>query len=626
MCGICGYASTHAPLPPHVIRDMAGKIYHRGPDSDGFFETDHVALGFRRLSIIDLSTGDQPIGNEDGSVQIVFNGEIYNFQEVRDRLIAAGHRFHTKSDTETIVHAYEEYGVECVKHLRGMFAFAIWDQKTRKLFIGRDRVGKKPLYYYHAPGLLVFGSELKALIEHPAVPRELNLSAVDSYLALKYVPAPLSIFKDVNKLPPGHWLLYDQTADQVTVSPYWSLSYTPKSSLAFEDAAAELRRLLSDAVRLRMISDVPLGALLSGGVDSSLVVGLMASHSSQPIKTYSIGFEEDGFNELPYAREVAQKFATDHHEFVVRAEAVDVFSDLVYYMDEPMADVSAVPSYYVAKLARQHVTVVLNGDGGDETFAGYNSYRAVLQYQRYKALPAWLRRGMVEPALALAPGGETGSSTLARMRRLIQQSQRPLADQFLRWMTMIDSDRLAALRVHDAIAPSLITNREAGIGALDWMLHHDVHNYLPGDLLVKMDRMTMANSLEARSPLLDHEVMEFVAHLPEDYKFKDGVTKRILKHACADLLPESVTTRRKHGFGVPINAWLRQGALRTAAADLIFGASARERGLFNLEAVQRLWDEHQAGSANHGDRLWALAMLERWQQHFLQSAPVVKGA
>ena len=625
MCGICGYASTKSPLAPAIIRRMADALQHRGPDSDGFLEEANIVLGFRRLSIIDLSTGDQPISNENGSINVIFNGEIYNFQEVRDRLLAAGHNFRTKSDTETIVHAYEEYGVECVQYFRGMFAFALWDQNQRRLFIARDRLGKKPLYYHHQPNCFVFGSELKSLLQHPAVPHELNLDAVASYLGLKYIQAPLSILQHVHKLPPGCWLLYDQDADQVTVQPYWKLTYTPKTSISFEDASHELRRLLSEAVRLRMISDVPLGALLSGGVDSSVVVGLMAESSTQPIKTFSIGFEEEQFNELPYAREVAQRFSTDHHEMIVRADAANVMQELVWYMDEPMADVSAIPSFYVAKMARQHVTVVLNGDGGDETFAGYKSYKAILTYTSYGALPVWMRRGVIEPLLALAPGNAKGNHPLPRMRRLVTQSQQPLDAQFLRWITLFEPAQRATLLNHQTTSTiPMYTSGEASIGSLDWMMYHDIKNYLPGDLLVKMDRMTMANSLEARSPLLDHEVMQFVAQLPESYKLNNGVTKRILKDACQDLLPKSIVSRSKQGFGVPIDNWLRQKGLREVATDLLFSESIRQQGLFNQSELRRLWDEHQQGRSNFGHHLWALMMLELWQQQYLK-APASTG-
>ncbi len=629
MCGICGLIDLRAGMNSDVVegvRKMAGALVHRGPDDDGFFHRDRVALGFRRLSIIDLDTGSQPISNETGTIQVVFNGEIYNFLELRHALEAKGHIFRTRTDTETIVHAYEEYGESCVEHFFGMFAIALWDDGRRRLFLARDRLGKKPLYYFHKERRFAFASELKALLQSPHVPRNIDPAAIEQYLAWGYIPAPGSMLRDIYKLSPGHWLTFDIEKQCLRVQSYWSPNYLPKSRIGIKDAAVELRRLLSAAVRRRLVSDVPLGALLSGGVDSSIVVGLMAEHSPQPVKTFSIGFEEDEFNELPYARRIAQQLGTDHHEMVVRPQAAEILPELVWYLDEPMADDSALPSYYVSKMAREHVTVVLNGDGGDEVFAGYNSYKAVMAYRRYRSLPVWVRRGLIETMLRALPAGHNGKHLLARARRLVTQSAQPLENQFLRWMTLYDEQLRRSFYTCE-FSKQLMRisrfpescHRDPGLGPLDWMLRHDTLNYLPGDLLVKMDRMTMAHSLEARSPLLDHEVVQYAAQLPECYKYRGITSKRILKIACQDILPTGIASRPKHGFSVPVDRWLRRD-LKSTAADILFSRSFRERGQFDTKQVSHLWEQHQSGKEVHGDRLWALLVLELWQRQFLDRA------
>jgi asparagine synthase (glutamine-hydrolysing) len=633
MCGICGLIDVRGGMNSDLLEDvrkMAGVLVHRGPDDDGFFHNHRVALGFRRLSIIDLDTGSQPISNETGAIQVVFNGEIYNFLQLRHTLEARGHIFRTRSDTETIVHAYEEYGESCVEHFHGMFAIALWDEARMRLFLARDRLGKKPIYYFHKQGLFAFASELKALLQSPHVPREIDPAAIEQYLASGYIPAPGSILREIYKLSPGHWLTFDSENQRLRVQSYWRPKYLPKSRIAFEDAAVELRRLLSTAVYQRLVSDVPLGALLSGGVDSSIVVGLMAQHSPKPIKTFSIGFEEEEFNELPYARRIAQQFGTDHHEMVVRPQAAEILPELVWYLDEPMADDSVLPSFYLSKMARQHVTVALNGDGGDEVFAGYNSYAAVLACRRYGSLPVWVRRGLIETTLRALPGDQNGTHFLSRARRLVAQSAQPLENQFLRWMTLYDEPIRRSFytpnfsqQLTDISRFPETSSCEAALGPLDWMLRHDTLNYLPGDLLVKMDRMTMAHSLEARSPFLDHEVVQYVAQLPESYKHRGMTRKRILKIACRDLLPKQIASRPKHGFSVPVDRWFR-GPLKTIAGDIIFSGSFRDRGQLSIKQVAHLWEQHQTGKKAHGDRLWALLVLELWQRQFLDRVSPAK--
>ena len=625
MCGICGKLVLRDSSPPvsrEQLESMAGVLYHRGPDSDGYYTNGSIGLGFRRLSIIDLFTGDQPMANEDESIWIIFNGEVYNFQELRPRLEAVGHRFRSRTDTETVIHAYEQYGVDCVQHLRGMFAFAIWD-KGRRLFLARDRLGKKPVYYYHGGDTFVFASELKALLQAPEVPREIDAQAVDEYLTWGYIPAPRAILKGVHKLPPAHWLTVEADTGRLHIERYWEPAYIPKLTLSLDEAAEQLRELLTEAVRLRLISDVPLGALLSGGVDSSIVVGLMAELSDQSVKTFSIGFEEQSHNELPYARQVAQRFSTDHHEFIVRPNAAEVLPRLVWYLDEPMADSSALPTYYVAQMARQYVKVVLNGDGGDEAFAGYNSYAAVLAYQRYGALPRWLREGVIEAALCMLPANQSFDHPLQRVCRLVAHSKLKLPQQFACWGTVFDAPSRQALLTPEFAAqvpasePLYVS--ENSLGTLDWMLRTDRLNYLPGDLLVKMDRMTMGHSLEARSPFLDHKVVESAARLPEEYKRRGRTAKFLLRHACADLLPPDVRRRPKQGFGVPIGRWFRR-ELRELAQEMLLGPQARQRGFFQVASIKSLLDNHQEGREEHSARLWSLLVLELWQRQFLDQA------
>ena len=630
MCGICGILSFDV-LPREsrqLVRRMSAELIHRGPDSAGSFADDRVALGFRRLNIIDLSTGDQPIPNEDETVWIVFNGEIYNFRSLRQKLEAAGHRFRTRTDTETIIHAYEEYELEFVQHLRGMFAFAIWDARRGRLVLARDRVGKKPLYYYQGADQLFFASELKALLQAPSVPRQIDLVALDEYLTYQYIPAPHTILQGVCKLPPGHLLVANTQTGRVDIQRYWQLNYQPKMHLSEAEAAEELRARLAEAVRLRLISDVPLGALLSGGVDSSIVVGLMAQTSDQPVKTFSIGFEQSSFNELPYARQVARRFGTDHHEFIVRPEAVAVVPEIVHYLDEPMADSSAIPTYYVAKMARQHVTVVLNGDGGDEVFAGYERYPTVLALLRLSRLPAWLLQGVLRPVLAAWPEHLDYKRIVARGRTLTEVSHLSLGEHFLRQETVFPRWLREELYTPDlarVIAASHPEGAESymldyfhspdDLGRLDQMLQADTHTYLPGDLLVKMDRMSMAHSLEARSPFLDQDIVQFAASLPEAYKRRGNAGKLVLKRACADLLPEDIQTRPKQGFGVPIGQWFRR-ELRELVCDALLDPRARGRGLFRIEAIRALLAEHQQGRHDHSSRLWALLVFELWQRQF----------
>jgi asparagine synthase (glutamine-hydrolysing) len=634
MCGIAGIVDLKGrPVERPLLERLCTRLAHRGPDDEGFHFDRNVALGQRRLSIIDLSSGRQPMSNEDGTVWVTFNGEIYNFLELRGELEVHGHRFATRSDTEVIVHAFEQYGTGCLERFRGMFAFAIWDQRRRLLFLARDRVGKKPLFYAQADSQFVFASELQALLQHPRVRRELDPAALDEYLTYGYIPAPRTAFRNVFKLPPAHFLTLELPEEAVgttdpKVDSYWRLEYTPKLDLDEDEAAEGLLEVLTEAVRQRLIADVPLGALLSGGVDSSVVVALMSRLSDRPVKTFSIGFDDKAFNELPYARLVARRYGTDHHELIVRARALDVLPTLVRHYGEPFADSSAIPSYYVAQLTRRHVTVALNGDGGDESFAGYERYLGSGLADRYQKIPRPVRVGMIEPLAALIPGALPRRNRLGQAKRFLQVAAQPAARRYLRWVSYFTPEQKqnlytpefrAQLGEHEGgswLLRQFDDVRREGCNHLDVLLATDVRSYLPYDLLVKMDIATMANSLEARSPFLDHKVMEFAARLPGRFKLRGGTLKYLLKKVARKLLPAQVLDRRKMGFGMPVGNWMR-GELRPLLDDLLLSSRALARGYFRPEAVQQLVKENANGPHDHSNQLWSLLWLELWHREFL---------
>ncbi len=627
MCGIAGFIdlwetgnSRSRESRAQILSKMCEVIRHRGPDDDGSLLEDGVALGMRRLSIIDLTGGHQPIAGEHRHATIVFNGEIYNYRELTPDLEARGHRFTTHSDTETIVHAYEEYGPSCVNELRGMFAFAIWDQRDRKLFVARDRAGKKPLYYsVTRGGTFVFGSELKSLLEHPDVEREINLEALNAYFSLGYVPDPLSIFRSVKKLPPGHYLTFAN--GEVSTRSYWDFDYTAQSSSRREENYLdELRSLIDDAVKVRLVSDVPLGAFLSGGIDSSTVVGMMAQHMDQPVKTFSIGFHEDSYNELKYARLTAEKFGTDHHEFFVTPEICDVVDELAWHFDEPFADSSAIPTYMVSKLAREHVTVVLSGDGGDELFAGYTRYLVEQGRRVFSMLPGPIRAGLMEPLSRRLPHGAWG-------RNFIHNVALDPIDRYLDSVSiftrlnkeeLLTEDFKRRQRPGDSTSDTFreLAARVKTGEDLDRLLYIDSKTYLPGDILTKVDRMSMAASLEARTPLLDHKLIDFVTRIPASLKLSGLETKHLFKRAVQDLVPAEILNRPKQGFGVPIQKWINQ-QLRQRIRDTLSDARTRQRGYVEPNYVDVLLDEHERGRRDHSMALWSLLMLELWHREFV---------
>ncbi len=627
MCGIAGYVDLNNDAlardeRAQVLERMCRVIRHRGPDDQGTLVTEGVALGMRRLAIIDLAGGHQPMSGEGGAVTVVFNGEIYNYRELQPALEKRGHVFRTSSDTETIVHAYEEKGAACLKDLRGMFAFAVWDARHRELFIARDRVGKKPLFYTLTPrGTLVFGSELKSLLEHPEVGREVDPEALDAYLAFGYVPDPLSIFGGVRKLPPGHHLTFKD--GRVHIERYWDFEYEIAEERREEEYIEELRALLDESVRLRLIADVPLGAFLSGGVDSSAVVALMARNSSRPVKTFSIGFREDTYDELQYARLTAKAFGTEHHEFIVTPEVCRVVDELAWHLDEPFADSSAIPTYAVSKLAREHVTVALSGDGGDELFAGYTRYAIERGRAGFARVPRLVREGLMRPLSRRLPHGAWGRNFLHNV------SLDPVSRYLDSISFMAGLDKLSLYtddfrsRLNGADAPAALFREHAARvrtgDPLDTLLYLDSKTYLPGDILTKVDRMSMAVSLEARVPLLDHKLIEFVTRIPASLKMRGVETKHIFKRAVRGLVPDEILDRPKQGFGLPIQKWINQ-ELRDYIRDILFSQRARERGYFKQSHIELLYAEHDRGRRDNTGHLWTLFMLELWHRTFADTA------
>lgn len=626
MCGIVGFVyKEKRPAEREILEKMNHAIFHRGPDEDGFFLKDNVALAMRRLAIIDLAGGQQPIFNSDHTKAIVFNGEIYNFQPLREDLEKRGHKFYTNSDTEVIIHLYDEYGKDCLQYLRGMFVFAIWDDIEKSLFIARDRVGKKPLLYSHQPnGALIFGSEFAALLEHPGISREVDYEAIDSYLTYLCVPAPKTAFKHIRKLEPGHWMLWKD--GEIKTERYWLPDFNTKISISPEEAESETLRLLRESVKMRMISEVPLGAFLSGGVDSSAVVALMAEVSEKPVKTFSIGFEEQDFSELKYAKKVAEHIGAEHHEFIVKPHALEILPTLVEHYGEPYADSSAIPTYYVSRETRKHVTVALNGDGGDESFAGYERYVAMNLAEKYHKIPRALRKGVIEKAVDLIPTSEIKRSRVRDGKRFIKAAGLQKVERYFRWMSSVQADSknklyspefkntISANNAMDTL--SVWFAKANGAGIVDTAMFVDQMTYLPNDLLVKVDIASMANSLEARSPLLDHKVIEFAASLPQHIKLKSTETKSLLKRIAAKLVPREVIYRKKMGFGVPVGVWFR-GEMKDFISDTLLSKRFAGRGMFDQAVVEKLVLEHTNSERDNVWQLWTLLMLELWFQKFI---------
>ncbi len=639
MCGIAGFAgSLRTDADRDVLRRMSSAVRHRGPDGEGFFLDDDVGLAMRRLAIIDVDGGNQPIFNEDRSICVVLNGEIYNFQDLRHDLEQRGHQFGTHSDTEAIVHLYEESGPACVEHLWGMFAFALWDSRGKTLLLARDRLGKKPLVYYPRPdGGLAFASEFRALFAHPRVPRAVHPGAIDDYLTYLYIPAPSTAYQDVYKLPPGHRLVW-QPGRQPVVEPYWRIRFGEKQRLSEDEALEQFGDLFRDAVRRRLISEVPLGAFLSGGMDSSSVVAEMATLSSAPVKTFSIGFGERDFDELRFARQVAERYGTEHHEMVVEPHALEILPELVRHYGEPYGDSSAVPTYYVSQMTRQHVTVALNGDGGDELLAGYERHWAAGVAARYDAIPGFVRHGLIRPLVPLLPEPRGRRAFLRRAKRFLLVAHLPPVDRYLHWLGAF-TDREKAAVYTPELRSQLGGNRpqrwlqqalaaEPGLHPVEQVQRADTLLYLPDDLLVKVDIASMASSLEARSPFLDHRLVELCASLPVSFKLQGRTSKWLLRRLMKDRLPAEILTRPKMGFGVPVGEWLR-GELRPLLQDTVLSERSFARGYFRPEAVRAIVDEHLSGRADRRYHVWGLLMLELWFRELVDApagAPLEEAA
>jgi len=627
MCGIVGIVDLKGRKQEReIIKSMADQIIHRGPDDEGFFVENGVALGARRLKIIDLETGHQPQCNEDGTIWITYNGEIYNFLELRKELEGKGHRFKTKSDTETIVHLYEEEGEEGLKKLRGMFAFGIWDGRKRRLLLARDRIGKKPLYYTIIDSTIVFSSEIKGILKFGKIDRELDLNALDLYLTLEYIPSPLSIFKGIKKLMPGHYLIFDEKG--VKEKSYWELEKVEVPT-DIDEIKERLRELIKESVKLRLISDVPLGAFLSGGIDSSSIVAMMHSLGTEPLMTFSIGFEEKSYNELKYARKIAELFKTQHHEFVLTPSALELIWELIKYLDEPMSDFSIFPTYLVSKMARKYVTVILSGDGGDELFGGYEHYLAekierILRKYFFKIPHA------IFPLLSrFLPPKDVKKGIINRIKRFSDGLFFPPELSHFRWMLYLDNQTKRRLyspdflskierdgEIHTREPFSSIFEKMKSLDCINRELFLDLKSYLVDDIMVKVDRMSMACSLETRAPLLDHKLVEFVFSLPGNLKVRGLTTKWIFKKSMEGILPKETIYRQKEGFSIPIKKWLRE-EFRELMEDYLSEKRIRDGGLFNYSEIKRMKEEHIKGIENHSHRLFALLLFEIWREKYL---------
>lgn len=627
MCGICGIIDTaKAPIDTARVTAMARAMAHRGPDDEGIYSAPGVCLGHRRLSIIDLSSaGHQPLSNEDKTIWAVLNGEIYNYKELREELQKKGHIFRSDSDTEVLVHLYEAQGKECVKSILGMYAFAIWDSKRQSLLLARDRIGKKPLLYSYRGGKLCFASEFKALLESNLVEKKISLQALDYYFTFGYIPAPLTIYANVFKLMPGHilWLVNQQ----IKTERYWQLDFTKKLNICEKEAKEEINRLLTEAVRARLYSDVPLGVFLSGGIDSSLVVGMMAKLCNHKIRTFSIGFDEAEYDELKYARSIARHFDTEHKEFIVRPKALDVLPALVEHYGEPYADPSCIPTYYLAQMSKQYVSVVLNGDGGDELFAGYDRYQAMLYSSFFDNIPLFLRKKIHQIAMSFIPETRAQQSGMRKIKRFFNAIGLPPHKRYMQWIGVFNDElkegayssdflKSAANNPSDALFKS--TLNDTSMHLIDRLLKLDTMTYLPDDLLVKVDIATMSHGLEARSPLLDHRLMEFVAALPVSFKLRGAAKKYILKKVAKQFIPWENIYRPKKGFGVPIGEWFR-GELKGILLDNVLDTHFLKIGYFNKKALQGIVTQHMSQKEDHSFQLWTLLMFSLWHRKFIGS-------
>lgn len=628
MCGICGiFNLNQQPVAPVEIEKMNNTMFHRGPDGGDVHTDNNIGLGHRRLSIIDLSTGDQPMSSSDGQITIVFNGEIYNFQKLKSALEQKGHIFKTQSDTEVIIYAYKEWGETFIHKLRGMFAIALWDKRNQTLFLARDRVGKKPLYYHYDGKRLVFASELKAILEHPGIPRDLDHNALDSYFSFGYVPSPRSIFKDIKKIRPGHMAICSKS--EFKEIEYWDLDMNGFDPGITEEAAAEqLVELFDESVRIRLVSDVPLGAFLSGGVDSSAVVASMAKlMDGSPVKTSAIGFSEKEFNELAFAKIVSDRYNTDHNEAIVNPDALDIIDRVVWHFDEPFADSSAIPTWYVSQITRQNVTVALSGDGGDETFAGYVQRYSMNRFEDNirKKIPFFIRNSLVKGLAGVYPRIDLLPRPL-RLKNFLTNLSLSFEQAYWRDMSfyftpetkpeLYHSDFLNAVCMDSSFNVfEPFFKRNQSKDPVTRAQYIDIKTYMTEDILVKVDRMSMAHSLEVRAPILDHKLMEFAASLPSSLKLKREESKYILKEINKGRLPHDILYRKKQGFRVPLAHWVRHG-MKDVIYETLFGPENGIDTYLNIRYVKRLWDSHQKGINDQSSQIWNIFMFEKWRRQF----------
>lgn len=621
MCGIVGIISQDREdqTDMNLLRLMNAALTHRGPDDEGYWTGRGVGLAMRRLSIIDLKGGHQPLCNEDSTIWTVFNGEIYNFIQLREGLIQKGHQFKTHSDTEVIVHLYEERGEDFVKELRGMFAIALWDDRSEKLLLYRDRVGIKPLHYWFRNGTLLFSSEIKALLEHPEVSRKISFSAINDYLSYLYIPSPGTVYREIFKLPAGHCLTYFR--GKIDIRSYWDFHFETDTGIREEEWIEKLQAALEESIKLHLVSDVPLGAFLSGGMDSSTVVAGMSRLMSSPVKTYSIGFEDDQFNELPFARQVAMRFKTDHHEKIVKADSFDLLHKIISAFDEPFGDPSSIPAFLVSEFARHDLKVVLSGDGGDELFSGYLWTRKEAFLEQYRRLPQAVKKtfGALFLPKNYHPLMETGRSHL--IRRFLYDGERSPVDSFSRrircfqpWMKdeLFEDGVLQELKNenHPNRIQSLFGRNGSGTG-MEKLLYWDSKVYLPDDLLTKVDRMSMVHSLEVRVPLLDHKLVELAASIPFSLKLKGRTTKYILKRAVEKTLPSGILKQRKQGFAIPVHRWFRE-ELFNFSEKILLKEKSQSRRYFRPSYIRWMLDAHKSGKQRFGFQLYALVILELW--------------
>jgi asparagine synthase (glutamine-hydrolysing) len=629
MCGITGWVNlSRSGSDLHseaVLHSMCETIVHRGPDSEGIWMDETVALGMRRLSIIDLKTGDQPVFNEDKSVVAMQNGELYNYRDVRERLEKKGHHFKTQTDTEILPHLYEEYGEDFVEHLNGMFAIALWDSRKKKLILARDRFGEKPLYYGVFDGKLLYASEPKALLAHPVVIRELDLDAMREYLSFDYVPAPRSIYKGISKLPAGHILVVEN--GEVRTRRYWNLTWAKsQKEPSIAHASNDLRELLSDAVRMRLVSDVPLGILLSGGVDSSTVAAFAVQHATEKVKTFSIGFEEDSFDESKYARQVAHHLGTEHYEATLSVgTAADLIGEIGTWLDEPLSDGSLIPTFMLSQFVRHHVTVALGGDGGDELFAGYPMYYGHKIARAYHRVPRFLRQGLIAPVVNSLPVSTKNLSFEYKGKRFVRSSALDVVERHHSWFgsfSLDEQDRLLTQAIVDQTSGEIYKDAREMLALCDAtdeverMQFLDINFYMAEDILTKVDRAAMAVSLETRAPFLDPRVAQFAASLPLSHKLHGSQGKYILKKALEPLLPTNILHRKKKGFGIPIAEWLK-GRLNPLMHDLLAEPRLKDQGLFDPTFVSHLVREHETGVASNHKQLWTLLVFQLWYDRFL---------